>query len=70
MQDLPPVVAVDDIARACVDLLARDPANPPLAAGEIVTTGTLTRAFPAAPGEPWHMRLSGVGVDGIGIRFA
>jgi 2-oxo-3-hexenedioate decarboxylase len=50
-------------------LLARDPDNPPLAAGEIVTTGTLTRAFPVAPGESWSTRLSGVALDGIAIRF-
>src|SRR6266446_5949690 len=31
--------------RHLIDLLARDQVNPPLAAGEIVTTGTLTRAF-------------------------
>ena len=30
--------------RHLVDILARDQVNPPLAAGEIVTTGTLTRA--------------------------
>ena len=32
--------------RHLVDILARDQVNPPLAAGEIVTTGTLTRALP------------------------
>ena len=32
-----------------VDMLARDPVNPPIAPGEIVTTGTLTRALPVAP---------------------
>ncbi len=31
--------------RHLVELLARDPHNPPLQAGEIITTGTLTRAF-------------------------
>jgi 2-oxo-3-hexenedioate decarboxylase len=39
--------------RHLVDLLARDRINPPLAAGEIVTTGTLTRALPVAAGETW-----------------
>src|SRR5262245_22651732 len=34
-----------------VDMPTRDQVNPPLAAGDIVTTGTLTRARPAAPGE-------------------
>ena len=56
--------------RHLVDVLASDPVSPPLAAGEIVTTGTLTRAFPVAPGETWTTRLSGVTLDGIAIRFA
>jgi 2-oxo-3-hexenedioate decarboxylase len=51
------------------DVLAADPLNPPLAAGEIVTTGTLTRAFPVAPGEEWRTVLSGVPLDGVAIRF-
>jgi 2-keto-4-pentenoate hydratase len=56
--------------RHLVDLLARDRGNPPLAAGEIVTTGTLTRALPVAPGESWATELSGIALDGIGVRFA
>jgi 2-oxo-3-hexenedioate decarboxylase len=55
--------------RHLVGLLAHDPENPPLAAGEIVTTGTLTRAFPVAPGESWRTALDGLPVDGIAIRF-
>ncbi|HLL51525.1 MAG TPA: hypothetical protein VK356_12730, partial [Thermomicrobiales bacterium] len=39
--------------RHLIAVLTRDPGNPPLKAGEIVTTGTLTRAFPVAPGETW-----------------
>jgi 2-oxo-3-hexenedioate decarboxylase len=53
-----------------VEVLASDPVNPPLAAGEIVTTGTLTRAFPVAAGETWATELTGVALDGIAIRFA
>jgi 2-oxo-3-hexenedioate decarboxylase len=55
--------------RHLLELLARDNVNPPLAAGEIVTTGTLTRAFPVAPGESWSTRLSGIALDGIRVRF-
>jgi 2-oxo-3-hexenedioate decarboxylase len=55
--------------RHLVDLLARDRGNPPLAAGEIVTTGTLTRALPVAPGETWTTDLAGVALDGIRVRF-
>lgn len=56
--------------RHLVNVLARDPVNPPLAAGEIVTTGTLTRAFPVSPGETWRTRPDGIALDGIEIRFA
>jgi len=56
--------------RHLVGLLAEDRVNLPLAAGEIVTTGTLTRAFPVAAGETWNTRLSGIALDGIALRFA
>ena len=36
------------------DLLATQPWAPPLAAGEIVTTGTITDAQPVVPGETWR----------------
>ena len=52
-----------------VDLLAADPVNPPLAVGEIVTTGTLTRAFPVAAGETWTTKLNGVPLEGARIHF-
>jgi len=52
-----------------VGLLASDPVNPPLKAGEIVSTGTLTRALPVAPGETWSTRLRGIALDGIELRF-
>jgi 2-oxo-3-hexenedioate decarboxylase len=55
--------------RHLVDLLARDQVNPPLAAGEIVTTGMLTRALPLSTGETWTTELTGVGLDGISVRF-
>ena len=55
--------------RHLVEMLARDPGNPPLSAGEIVTTGTLTRALPVAPGETWSTGLSGIALDGISVRF-
>jgi 2-oxo-3-hexenedioate decarboxylase len=56
--------------RYLIDILARDQINPPLAAGEIVTTGTLTRALPASGGETWTTELTGVALDGISVRFA
>jgi 2-oxo-3-hexenedioate decarboxylase len=55
--------------RHLVELLAADPFNPPLAAGEIVTTGTLTRAFPIARGDVWTTQLTGIPLEGARIRF-
>lgn len=39
---------------ALVGLLADDPGARPLQAGEVIATGTLTRAFPAARGQSWR----------------
>ena len=55
--------------RHLVDLLARDEINPPLATGEIVTTGTLTRAMPVRPRETWSTALDGISLAGIQVRF-
>ena len=55
--------------RHLVELLTDDPLNPQLAPGEIVTTGTLTRAFPVAAGEEWTTELAGVPLEGARIRF-
>jgi 2-oxo-3-hexenedioate decarboxylase len=52
-----------------IELLQHDPHNPPLAAGEIITTGTLTRAFPALPGQRWNTVLHGIPLDGISVTF-
>ncbi len=55
--------------RHLVELLADDPANPPLAAGEIVTTGTVTRALPVAPGEIWETRVEGLALPGFRLAL-
>lgn len=55
--------------RHLAETLAQDPLSPPLSPGEIVTTGTLTRAFPVAAGEEWSTKLSGVSLEGARIRF-
>jgi 2-oxo-3-hexenedioate decarboxylase len=52
-----------------VDLLAHDEVNLPLAAGEIITTGTLTRALPVRRGETWSTSLTGVALEPIALRF-
>jgi 2-oxo-3-hexenedioate decarboxylase len=55
--------------RHLIDILARarDQVNPPLAADEIVTTGTLTRALPVSAGKTW---TTGVALNGVSVRFA
>jgi 2-oxo-3-hexenedioate decarboxylase len=49
------------------DLLALDPVNPPLAAGEIVTTGTLTAALPIQAGDRWSTVFGRVDIEGISV---
>jgi 2-oxo-3-hexenedioate decarboxylase len=55
--------------RHLVDLLASDPVNPPLTPGEIITTGTLTRAFPVVAGETWTTELTGLPLEGARLHF-
>ena len=56
--------------RHLIALLDRDAANPALAAGEIVTTGTITGAFPVAAGEVWSTKVSGLPLAGLSVRIA
>ncbi len=51
------------------DLLALDAGNPPLAAGEIVTTGTLTVALPTQAGDNWSTQLTGIDIAGISVTM-
>lgn len=46
--------------RHLIGVLARDPYNPGLTVGEIVSTGTLTDAAPVKAGESWTARYEGV----------
>ena len=55
--------------RHLVELLSGDPEHPPLAAGEIVASGTLTRALPVMPGQTWTTKLKGIALEGISLRF-
>lgn len=52
-----------------VDGLARDPHTPPLRAGERVSTGTLTDAWPIAPGEVWSAEYGAPFAASIEARF-
>jgi 2-oxo-3-hexenedioate decarboxylase len=55
--------------RHLVELLASDKANPPLRAGEIISTGTLTLAMPVKPGEQWTTTVTGIPLEEITVRF-
>jgi len=51
-------------------VLASQPQFEPLAAGEIITTGTLTAALPIRPGETWSSGYEGLpGVTGLTLSF-
>ena len=62
-----PLTALAHLAGA----LAQQPQFEPLAAGEIITTGTLTAAMPVKAGETWSSRYEGLpGVTGLRITFS
>jgi 2-oxo-3-hexenedioate decarboxylase len=50
-------------------MLSRDPHNPPLAAGEILSTGTLTRALDIKAGETWIAQVSGIPLAPVTLHF-
>ncbi|MEO3427788.1 hypothetical protein AAFN88_02955 [Pelagibius sp. CAU 1746] len=60
-----PALALADLAR----VLATLPQFPPLAAGETVTTGTITDAWPVAPGETWTSDYGDLGLEGLSVTF-
>jgi len=53
-----------------VAVLADMPQAEPIAAGEIVTTGTLTAAYPIRPGEVWQTALRGIALPGLALDLA
>lgn len=60
-----PVTALAHLA----GVLAQQPQFEPLAAGEIITTGTLTAAMPIRPGETWSSQYQGLPVTGLSLTF-
>ena len=50
-------------------VLARLPQFAPVGAGEVVTTGTLTDAYPVKAGETWSTRLAGIELPGLELVF-
>lgn len=51
------------------DMLTRQPEFKPLAAGEIITTGTLTAALPIRAGETWSSEYAGIPLTGLQLSF-
>jgi 2-oxo-3-hexenedioate decarboxylase len=60
-----PPVALAHLAR----VIAGQPQFAPLAAGEIVTTGTVTDAWPVVSGETWSSNYGVLGLDGLTLTF-
>ena len=52
-----------------VDILAEQKDSPPLQAGEIISTGTLTDAHPVQAGETWSTDLHGFAARGLTLVF-
>lgn len=50
-------------------ILSKDRYNPPLTAGEIISTGTLTRALDIKPGETWTTTVSGIPLEPATLSF-
>lgn len=60
-----PAHALAHLAR----VLSRQAGAPPLAAGEIVTTGTVTDAWPVLPGETWRSDYGALPLEGLHLTF-
>jgi 2-oxo-3-hexenedioate decarboxylase len=55
--------------RYLIKLLANDSHNPPLGAGEVISTGTLTLAMPVSAGEEWTTKVTGIPLEEITLCF-
>lgn len=55
--------------RHLAELLAKDSYNKPLEAGEVITTGTLTRALPIRHGDHWSTKIKGIDLPGLDVTF-
>lgn len=49
--------------------IAADPSEQPLRRGDMISTGTLTRAFPIGAGERWSTVLTGYDLPGLDVNF-
>jgi 2-keto-4-pentenoate hydratase len=60
-----PLIAIAHL----VEVLARQDPPVPVQAGEWITTGTLTAAYPIKPGETWTTTVSGMALPGLAVTF-
>jgi 2-keto-4-pentenoate hydratase len=52
------------------EVLASQSRFPPVRAGEVITTGTLTELFPVEPGQSWSTTLEGIDLPGMSVTLA
>jgi 2-oxo-3-hexenedioate decarboxylase len=60
-----PLAALRHLVRGVIDF----PAGYKLGVGDIVTTGTVTRAFPVKPGERWRTKVLGLPLPGLDLHL-
>jgi 2-oxo-3-hexenedioate decarboxylase len=60
-----PALALGFLAR----VVGRQADQPPLAAGEVITTGTVTNAWPVAPGQAWSTDYGTLGLPGLRLTL-
>jgi 2-keto-4-pentenoate hydratase len=52
-----------------LELLCSQGDMAPITAGEVITTGTITKAYPIKTGEKWSTTLRGIGLQGLELTF-
>lgn len=57
-----------DALRTWIDAMHAQPMHWPIAAGDVVSTGTITDAWPLLPGQVWQTRLSDPRLPGLTLR--
>jgi 2-oxo-3-hexenedioate decarboxylase len=60
-----PALCLGELARA----IAQRSDAVPLAAGELISSGTLTTPLPVTAGEEWAVQVDGLDVSGLTLRF-
>lgn len=51
-----------------ISVLSQQPDTPPLQAGELVTTGTLTAAYPMVTGQVWNTSVEGIDLSPMHMK--